>query len=139
MRSYECVFIARQDVSVAQVDAMTDDLTSIITDAGGVIHKREYWGLRTLAYRIKKNRRGHYVLLDMEATADAVAEFDRRLGLNEDIIRVLTIKTDKPNPEPSIVMRNKSDRHAAASSGNSRDDNGRAADSTDAAEEGGND
>ena len=114
MRSYECVFIARQDVSVAQVDAITDDLTGIISGAGGAIHKREYWGLKTLAYRIKKNRRGHYVLLDMEATPAAVAEFDRKLGLNEDIIRALIIQTDAPNPEPSIVMRNKNERAARA-------------------------
>ena len=114
MRSYECVFIARQDVSVAQVDAMTHELMAVITDAGGKIHKREYWGLKSLAYRIKKNRRGHYVLLDMEAAAEAVAEFDRKLGLNEDIIRTLIMKTDAPNPQPSLMMRHKSDRAAAA-------------------------
>ena len=115
MRNYECVFIVRQDVSTTQVDSMTDALAAIITKSGGTIHKREYWGLRTLAYRIKKNRRGHYVLLDMEGGAEAVAEFDRQVRLNEDIIRLLITQTDNPNPAPSIVMRNKADRAAMVS------------------------
>lgn len=110
MRLYESVFIARQDISTGQVEALTDELTSIITEAGGSIHKHEYWGLKSLAYKINKNRKGHYVLLNVEADADTMNEYDRRIGLNEDILRVLTIKIDEVDPEPSIMMQSKTER-----------------------------
>ena len=110
MRLYESVFIARQDISTGQVEAMTEELTSIITEAGGKIHKHEYWGLKTLAYRINKNRKGHYTLLNVEADAQTMNEYDRRIGLNEDILRVLTITIEEVDEEPSIMMQNKSDR-----------------------------
>ena len=110
MRLYESVFIARQDISTAQVEALTNELTGIITGAGGKIHKHEYWGLKTLAYRINKNRKGHYVLLNIEAEAAAMSEYGRKIGLNEDVLRVLTVKIDKVDPEPSIIMQSKSDR-----------------------------
>lgn len=110
MRLYESVFIARQDISAAQVETMTGELTEIITSAKGTIHKHEYWGLKNLAYRIKKNRKGHYTLLNIEADAATMREYDRRIRLNEDILRVLTIKIDAVNPEPSVMMQSKTER-----------------------------
>ncbi len=110
MRLYESVFIARQDISTGQVDALCEEFEGIITSGGGKILKKEYWGLKTLAYRIKKNRKGHYVLFNIEADAATMDEYDRKLGLNEDVIRVLTIKTEEVSDEPSIMMQSKSDR-----------------------------
>ena len=110
MRLYESVFIARQDISKGQVDALCEEFEGIITAGGGKILKKEYWGLKTLAYRIKKNRKGHYIMFNLEADAATMDEYDRKLGLNEDIIRVLTIKLDEMDEEPSIMMNAKSDR-----------------------------
>jgi len=110
MRLYESVFIARQDISTGQVDALCDEFAGIITEGGGKILKKEYWGLKNLAYRIKKNRKGHYVMFNMEADAATMSEYDRKIGLNEDILRVLTIKIDEVDDEPSIMMQAKSDR-----------------------------
>ncbi|MGU9961805.1 MAG: 30S ribosomal protein S6 [Candidatus Puniceispirillales bacterium WSBS_2018_MAG_OTU23] len=110
MRLYESVFIARQDISTGQVDAMCEEFAGIITDGGGKIQKQEYWGLKTLQYRIKKNRKGHYILFNMEADSATMAEYGRKLGLNEDVIRVLTVSIDEVDPEPSIMMQAKSDR-----------------------------
>ena len=112
MRLYESVFIARQDISTGQVEALCDEFAGIISEGGGKILKKEYWGLKSLAYRIKKNRKGHYVLLNIEADAATMAEYDRKLGLNEDVIRVLTINIDEVDEEPSIIMQAKSDRPA---------------------------
>ncbi len=110
MRLYESVFIARQDISAGQVDAMCEEFAGIITDGGGKIQKQEYWGLKTLQYRIKKNRKGHYILFNMEADSATMAEYGRKLGLNEDVIRVLTVSIDEVDPEPSMMMQAKSDR-----------------------------
>lgn len=110
MRLYESVFIARQDISTGQVNALCDEFEKIVTDGGGEILKKEYWGLKSLAYRIKKNRKGHYIMFNMKADADTMNEYDRRLGLNEDVLRVLTIKIDEVDAEPSIMMQSKSER-----------------------------
>jgi len=110
MRLYESVFIARQDISTGQVDALCEEFEGIITAGGGKILKKEYWGLKTLAYRIKKNRKGHYIMFNIEADADTMSEYDRKLGLNEDVIRVLTISIEEVDDEPSIMMQAKSDR-----------------------------
>jgi small subunit ribosomal protein S6 len=110
MRLYESVFIARQDISTGQVDALCEEFEGIITAGGGKILKKEYWGLKTLAYRIKKNRKGHYIMFNIEADADTMSEYDRKLGLNEDVIRVLTINIEEVDDEPSIMMQSKSDR-----------------------------
>lgn len=113
MRLYESVFIARQDISTGQVDALCDEFAEIINSGGGKILKKEYWGLKTLAYRIKKNRKGHYILFNIEADAAAMAEYERKLGLNEDVIRVLTVNIDEVDPEPSIMMQAKPERFNA--------------------------
>ena len=105
MPYYENIFIARQDISSAQVDTLADAFSEIITGAGGQVHRREYWGLKSLQYRIKKNRKGHYVLLNIEAPSDAMQEMERQMRLNEDVLRHMTIRTEE-NPEgPSVMMQ----------------------------------
>lgn len=110
MQLYECVFIIRQDLSNAQVENITNEFCAIITDSKGAVVKQEYWGLKTMAYKIKKNRKGHYTMLNFEADAETVAEFDRRMGLHEDILRSLILAIEEVDPEPSIMMQNKSER-----------------------------
>ena len=109
MPLYEHVFLARQDLAQAQVDALAENATKIIADNGGKVVKTENWGLRGLAYRIAKNRKAHYVMLDIDAPAPALAELERQTGINEDIIRYMTIRVDAHEQGPSAMMR-KSDR-----------------------------
>ena len=104
MPYYETVFIARQDLSDAQVKTLTDSYVKIIEDAKGKIHKIENWGLRNLAYRINKNRRGHYVLIESDVEAPAIHEMERTMRLNEDILRFMSIREDELSTGPSIVM-----------------------------------
>ena len=110
MRLYESVFIARQDITSAQVEAMADEFAEIITSAGGSIKKREYWGLRSLAYRIKKNRKGHYVMFNMETGPEALREYERLMGLNEDVLRFLNLNIEEVEDGPSIMMQAKTER-----------------------------
>src|SRR6476661_5361219 len=105
MPLYEHVFLARQDLAQAQVDALAENATKIITDNGGKIAKTETWGLRSLAYRIAKNRKAHYVMLEIDAPAPAIAELERQSNINEDVIRFLTIKVDEHETGPSAMMR----------------------------------
>jgi small subunit ribosomal protein S6 len=109
MPLYEHVFLARQDISQAQVEALTKEYSEIITETGGRIAKAEYWGVKTLAFKIKKNRKAHYSLLNIDASPSAVAEMERRMSLSPDVIRFLTVRVDAHEAEPSIQMR-KSDR-----------------------------
>jgi small subunit ribosomal protein S6 len=110
MPLYENVFIARQDISGAQVDALADGFTQLIADQGGEVKKREYWGLRNLAYRMNKNRKGHYVLFNIEAPAPAIAELERTMRINEDVIRYLTLRVDALEEAPSAVMQSRGSR-----------------------------
>ena len=110
MRLYESVFIARQDISSQQVESMADEFAGIITNAGGKIHKREYWGLRSLAYRIKKNRKGHYIMFNLETDGATLKEYERIMGLNEDVLRFLNIRIEEVDEAPSIIMQNKGER-----------------------------
>ena len=110
MAYYESVFISRPDITAAQVEALTDNFKSIIDDNGGAVTKTEYWGLKTLAYRIKKNRKGHYSLLNLDAPAAAVKEYERNLQISEDILRFMTVRVDDLEEGPSIVMQNRSRR-----------------------------
>jgi small subunit ribosomal protein S6 len=105
MPLYEHVFLARQDLAQAQVDALAENATRIVTENGGTVVKTETWGLRSLAYRISKNRKAHYVLLDIEAPAGVVAELERQTQINEDVIRYMTIKVDAHEAGPSAMMR----------------------------------
>ncbi|MXV44782.1 30S ribosomal protein S6 [Saccharibacter sp. 17.LH.SD] len=109
MPLYESVLIARNDVSQAQVEALVENVSSLLGEYGGSISKREFWGLRTLAYRIKKNRKGHYVLLGIDAPVEAMREMDRQLGLNEDVLRVLTLRVEEIDEAPSPVLSRKGD------------------------------
>jgi small subunit ribosomal protein S6 len=109
MPLYEHVFLARQDISQAQVEALTKEFGEVITEAGGKIGKVEYWGVKTLSYKIKKNRKAHYSLVNLDASPSAVAEMERRMSLSPDILRFLTIRVDEHETELSIQMR-KSDR-----------------------------
>jgi small subunit ribosomal protein S6 len=114
MPQYEHVVIARQDVSAQQAEALGESLAQIIADNGGKVTKTEYWGLRNLAYRIKKNRKGHYLLLNIEAPWAALAEMERQERINEDIIRFLTIRAEELNQGPSIMMQVKAAREERA-------------------------
>lgn len=110
MPLYEHVFLARQDLAQNQVEALTEALSQVIVDNGGKVAKNEYWGLRNLAYRIKKNRKGHYVMLNLDAPAPAIFELERQVGLNEDIIRYQTIRVDELEEGPSAMMRRNESR-----------------------------
>ncbi|OQW47015.1 MAG: 30S ribosomal protein S6 [Proteobacteria bacterium SG_bin6] len=109
MALYEHVFLARQDLAQAQVDALAEMATKIVEENQGRIVKTETWGLRSLAYKIAKNRKAHYVMLEIEAPAGVVAELERQIRINEDIIRYLTIRVDAHENGPSAMMR-KGDR-----------------------------
>jgi small subunit ribosomal protein S6 len=110
MPLYENVFIARQDISGAQVDALADGFTQLIAEQGGEIKKREYWGLRNLAYRMKKNRKGHYVLFNIEAPPAAIFELERTMRINEDVLRYLTLRVEQLDEAPSPVMQSRGSR-----------------------------
>ncbi len=107
MPFYENVFIARQDVSAAQVEALTEGFANLVAEHGGQVMKREYWGLRNLAYRIKKNRKGHYVLFNLDATRAEVNELVRNMRSNEDVIRYLTVRVETLEEGPSVIMQNR--------------------------------
>ena len=109
MSLYEHVFLARQDLSQAQVDALAENATKIITDNKGKVVKTESWGLRTLTYKIQKNRKAHFVMLDVDASGDAIAELERQTRMNEDVIRYMTVRVEAHEDGPSVMMR-KSDR-----------------------------
>ena len=109
MALYEHVFLARQDLAQAQVDALAENAKKIIDDNNGRVVKTENWGLRSLAYKIAKNRKAHYVMLEIDAPGDVVAELERQTQINEDVIRYMTVKVDGHEEGPSVMMR-KSDR-----------------------------
>ena len=109
MPFYECVLIARNDVTQLQVEGVADAIAIQLEGDGGQIHKREYWGLRSLAYRIKKNRKGHYMLLGLEAKPASINEMERLLSLNEDILRFLTLRIEAIDENPSAILSRKSD------------------------------
>ncbi len=105
MPLYESTFIAKQDLSKQQVTAIADQFTGVLAQGGGTVVKNEYWGLRPLAYRIQKHRRGHYVMLGIDAPAPAVHEMERVMRLNEDVVRSLTVRVDALEEQPSAPLR----------------------------------
>ena len=107
MSLYEHVFICRQDISQQQVETLTENLTAILTEQGGSIEKTEYWGLRSLAYRVKKNRKGHYSLLNITADHTAISEMERQMSLNDDILRFMTIRVEEHDEENSAPLSSK--------------------------------
>jgi small subunit ribosomal protein S6 len=110
MPLYEHTFIARQDVSPQQVDALVAEVSTLVKELGGEVKKSEYWGLKNLSFRIKKNRKGHYAHLGLEAPPGAVAEIERRLKINEDVLRFLTIRVDELLTEPSPILAKREER-----------------------------
>jgi len=125
MALYESVFIVRQDVTAAQVDALADDFAKIIQDNGGSIERREYWGLRNLQYRVKKNRKGHYVLFNINAPSTSVQEMERNMRLSEDVLRFLTTRIEEIRSEPSPIMQGKGDRERERADRSGRGGRGR--------------
>jgi len=125
MPMYEHVFLARQDLASAQVDAMSETFTKIITDGQGRVAKNEYWGLRSLAYRIKKNRKAHYVMFNIDAPAPAIAELERQVGLSEDILRFMTVRVETMEEGPSAMMRRNESREREGRDGGRDGERGR--------------
>ncbi|MCE9651078.1 MAG: 30S ribosomal protein S6 [Parvibaculum sp.] len=107
MALYEHILIARQDVSQQQVEALVEQLTAILKENGGSVTKNEYWGLRNLSFKVKKNRKGHYALMNIDAPHAAVAEMERQMGLNEDVLRFLTIRVEEHEEGQSAMLQNR--------------------------------
>jgi len=132
MALYEHVFLARQDLAQAQVDTLAETATKIVQDKGGKVIKTESWGLRSLAYRIAKNRKAHYVMIEFDAPGDTVLELERQTSINEDVIRYMTVKVDEHEAGPSVMMRKqerdrerRSDREGGSRDGGPRGDRDR--------------
>ena len=107
MPLYESTFIARPDISSQQVDGLADQFREILTEAGGEIAKTEYWGLRSLAYRIKKNRKGHYYFMNIDAPPEAISAMEHTMRINEDVIRYLTVRVDEHDPNPAPLTQSR--------------------------------
>ena len=110
MALYEHIYLARQDVSAQQVEDLTKTYSELITSGGGQVTKSEYWGLKSLSYRIRKNRKAHYTLLNIDAPHDAVAEMERQMSLSEDVLRFMTIRMDALEDGPSVMMQKRDER-----------------------------
>ena len=107
MPLYESTFIARPDISSQQVDGLAEQFREILTEAGGEIAKTEYWGLRSLAYRIKKNRKGHYYFMNIDAPPEAISAMEHTMRINEDVIRYLTVRVDQHDPNPAPLTQSR--------------------------------
>jgi small subunit ribosomal protein S6 len=107
MAFYETVFIARQDITSAQAEALAETYSQLIIDNGGKVTKTEHWGLKTLAFRMNKNRKGHYVLFNIDAPSAAVLEMERNMRINEDVLRYMSIRVEEPEEGPSAMMQNR--------------------------------
>lgn len=107
MPLYESVIMIRPDVSTADVDKLVENFSSIISENEGKIIKNEYWGLRTLAYEVKKNKKSHYIMLGIDASHDAIKEMERKMRLSEDVIRNVNIKVEEFSDEPTPILKSK--------------------------------
>ncbi|MCC7186949.1 MAG: 30S ribosomal protein S6 [Acidobacteria bacterium] len=110
MPLYENVFIARQDIAAPQVDALAEQFVGVIAQGGGKVTKKEYWGLRSFAYKIKKNRKGHYILMNIDAPPPAIKEMERQMSINEDVVRYLTVRVEALEEGPSAMMQSRNQR-----------------------------
>ncbi|MEL6598572.1 MAG: 30S ribosomal protein S6 [Pseudomonadota bacterium] len=110
MPLYEHTFIARQDLSTTQAEGLIEHFSQVLTDNGGSVTGHEYWGLKTMAYKINKNRKGHYAYVKSDAPSAAVQEMERLMGLHEDVMRVLTVRVDEHEEGPSAVIQAKNAR-----------------------------
>ena len=136
MSLYEHVFIARPDVSQQQVEQLSEQFAGVIRDNGGKIAKTEYWGLRNLAYKIKKNRKGHYALMNIDAPHAAVAEMERQMSLHDDIMRFMTVSVDELEEGPSAVLQGRGREERRPSRGpRVRDDSDSDSDDSDSDED----
>ena len=109
MALYEHIYMARQDISAQQVEALTEQFKKVVTGLGGTIEKTEYWGVKSLAYRINKNRKAHFSLFNINAPHAAIAEMERQMGLSEDVLRFMTIRVEELEEGPSAMMRKRDD------------------------------
>ncbi len=109
MALYEHIYLARQDVTAQQVETMTEQFKAVIEAGGGKIGKVEYWGVKTLAYKIKKNRKAHFTLINIDAPPAAITEMERQMGINEDILRFMTLRMEELEEGPSAMMRKRED------------------------------
>lgn len=105
MALYECIFIARQDVAAQDVHKLSDKFLDIFAGFGAKLIKKEYWGLRPLGYEVKKNKKGHYIMLGMESSDEGIKEFERNCKINEDVIKFMTIQVEKMDEQPSAMMQ----------------------------------
>ncbi|MGZ8322335.1 MAG: 30S ribosomal protein S6 [Rhodoplanes sp.] len=121
MPLYEHVYLARQDLSAQQIDELTGQFKGVIEQLGGSVQKVEYWGVKSLSYRMRKNRKAHFTLLNIDAPPAAVAEIERQERINEDVLRALTIRVDELEAGPSAMMR-KADRDDRREGRDGRDD-----------------
>lgn len=110
MPLYECVILARQEVSAPQVETLIEEMSNVLTQGGGSVSKKEFWGLRNIAYRVKKNRKAHYVLLNVDSPVAAVKEMERQMSLNEDVLRFLTLRVEELEEGPSAMMQARNNR-----------------------------
>jgi small subunit ribosomal protein S6 len=122
MALYEHIYLARQDVSQQQVEELTAQLSEVLGQGGGKVTKNEYWGLKGLSYRIRKNRKAHYTLLNIDASPAAIAEMERQMRINEDILRFMTVRVDELEEGPSAMMqkRDRDDREGGGRPGGDR-------------------
>ncbi len=107
MAFYEHVFLTRQDVSAQRVDELVEQFKGVVEEGGGAVGKAEYWGLKTLAFRISKNRKAHFTLMNIDAPHQAVSEMERQMRINEDVLRFLTVRVDELDDGPSVQMQKK--------------------------------
>jgi len=121
MALYEHVFLTRQDATNAQVDALTEQFKGLIAAGGGKVTKTEYWGVKSLSFRVKKNRKAHYTLMNIDAPAPAVAEMERQMSISEDVIRFMTVRVEALEEGPSAQMRRRDDREDRGSFGGGRE------------------
>jgi small subunit ribosomal protein S6 len=119
---YEHVFLARQDVSAPQAGTLQEEFAKVIADQGGQVGKTEYWGLKPLAYKIKKNRKAHFTLMNIDAPPEALAEMERQMRLSGDVIRFLTLRVEELDDKPSPMMKRSDDRRPSRRGGRSDGD-----------------
>ena len=131
MRCYEHTFIARQDLSPQQAQALAESYTTVLTEHGAEVTKTEYWGLRNLAYRIRKNRKGHYLHLNLRASPAAIDELERQERLSDDVLRYLTVKVEEFDESPSMMMQTRAAREDRSRRSHDDDDRPRRARSDD--------
>jgi small subunit ribosomal protein S6 len=123
MPLYEHVFMARQDVTAQQVEAMVETYKGVIEAGGGTVEKIEAWGVKSLAYRIRKNRKAHFTMLNIQAPPAALAEMERQMRISEDVLRFMTVKVEELDPEPSVMMQKRDrDERKDRERGRRRDD-----------------